>query len=524
MNTMTVGKLFDMSVQYYADAPAIRHMGKTTTYREMGLQADCLTRAFRTIKLRKGERVAFLTGNCPEYIICEYAVSKAGLVKVPLAALLKPEAHIYMLNHSEASVLIYHEKMAGRVKEMIPHLDTVKHYICVGTKSDLFQEDHFLLSELLQDANTDKVEEEDIQPEDLFAIYYTGGTTGRPKGVLLSNKAWVNTVVLEMLELGFEREEVFACMTPLTHGAGCLILPILLRKGTCLILDGFDPDYFLEMVEKEKITSTFIVPTMVYILLEHPQLHTYNLQSLRNLVYGASAIAPERLKQAIDIFGPIFTQLYGQTEAPMMISVLPKEDHVIANQEREKQIFTSCGRPTILSQVKIVDENMKEVPQGEVGEILSLSPNVMDGYYKDREATEETLKNNWLCTGDLGWQDQAGYLYIVDRLKDMIVSGGFNVYPREIEDVLHEHPSVSNVAVIGVPHDKWGEAVKAVVHLNKEVQATEQEIIDFVKERKGSLAAPKSVDFWDQIPLTNLGKIDKKKIREFFWQDRDRKV
>ena len=524
MDTMTVGKLYDMSVLYYGDAPAIRYLDRTTTYREMGDQANRMANAFKNLGLKKGDRVAFLTGNCPEYIVCEYAVAKAGLVKVPLAAMLKPESHIYMINHSECSAIVYHVKMTDRIREMSPHLETVNYYICISDQGEQVQKEHFSMTTLLRENDSESMANTDVQPENLFAIYYTGGTTGQPKGVLLSHRAWVNTVILEMLELGFERGEVFACMTPLTHGAGCLILPILLRKGTCLVLEGFDPDNFLELTEKEKITSTFVVPTMIYILLDHPRLESYKLHSLRNIVYGASAIAPERLKQAIQVFGPVFTQLYGQTEAPMMISVLPREEHIITDLEREKQVFTSCGRPTVLTHVRIIDEHGNEVPQGEVGEIVSFSPNVMDGYYKDQEATASTLKDSWLYTGDLGKQDKDGYLYIVDRLKDMIVSGGFNVYPREIEDVLYEHPAVKNAAVIGVPHDRWGEAVKAIIILNKGMKATEREIVEFVKERKGSLVAPKTVDFWDEIPLTNLGKIDKKKIRSFFWKDQGRKV
>jgi len=248
------------------------------------------------------------------------------------------------------------------------------------------------------------------------------------------------------------------------------------------------------------------------------------LSSMRNIIYGASAIAPERLKQALNTFGPIFSQLFGQTEAPMMLSALSKEEHIIEDPQREKEVLSSAGRPTFHAEIKLVDENGNEVKRGETGEVIARCENMMNGYFKNPEATAETIQNGWLHTGDIAKQDEEGLLYIVDRKKDMIVSGGFNVFPREIEDVLFEHPAVKGAAVIGIPHEKWGEEVKAIVVLHDAKTATEEELIEFVKIRKGSLMAPKTVEFRDEIPLTNLGKVDKKTIRADFWKDKDRMV
>ena len=327
-----------------------------------------------------------------------------------------------------------------------------------------------------------------------------------------------------MMEFDFGREEVFAYMTPLTHAGGCLLMPVLLRAGRCVIMDHFDPAEFLETVDREKVTMTFLVPTMIYVLLDHPNLEKYNLDSLNNVIYGASAIAPERLKQAITTFGPIFTQLFGQTEAPMAFSVLPREDHIIADPVREKEVFASAGRPTFHCEVRLVDDNGNDVKSGEPGEIVTRCANMMSGYYKNPEATADTIRDGWLFTGDIAKQDDEGYIYIVDRKKDMIISGGFNIYPREIEDVLFEHPAIKDAAVIGVPHDKWGEEVKAIVVLRPDHEATPDVLIEFVKDRKGSLVAPKTVDFWDNIPLTNLGKVDKKSIRAKYWEGKDRMI
>lgn len=522
MESLTVGDLYDRCTDFYEERVALQHNGEQFTFQEIGLKTLCLGEALRKLGLKKGDKAAFLMQNCPEYIFCEYALAKMGVVRVPLAVLLGSDAHIYMMNHAECTTLIYHEKMTDRVLEMIPSLETVRHFICVSKDSGAVPTGHMHLQSLIADSKPVPFNEK-VQPEDLCGIYYTGGTTGLPKGVMLSHRSWVFTYLLEMLELGLEAEEKFAFVTPLTHGAGCLIMPVLLRRGICVIVDHFEPEYFLKMVEQEKITSTFIVPTMIYAMLDCPNRDKYDLSSLRNVVYGAAAIAPDRLKAAVETFGPIFTQLYGQTEAPMMISVLPRDEHLIDDPEKEKRVFGSCGRPNILCEVKIESEG-KEVERGSIGEIAARCPNLMDGYLKNPEATAETIKEGWLYTGDLGRLDKDGYLFILDRSKDMIVSGGFNIYPKEIEDLLFEHQAVKNVAVVGVPDDKWGEAVKAIVVLKNPGEASSEELIAFVKERKGSLVAPKSVDFWPEIPLTNLGKIDKKRIRNEYWKDHDRRI
>jgi len=520
---VTCADLYDRSVAAFRQNTAILFNDEKYTYDDLQKKAYSLANALSKLGLKKGDRVAFLMANCPEYIFCEYALGKLGLVRVPLAVLLNSKDHIYMMNQSECKALIYHERMTARVKEMIPSLETVKHFICTAQDPAAVTAGHEHLQDLIA-KNAPEVPSVDLDCEDLVGIFYTGGTTGLPKGVMLSQNTWVGTFISEMLHLGLDWDEVFAFATPLTHAGGCLILPVLLKRGICEIHDHFDPKWFLERVEKVKVTSTFIVPTMIYVLLDTPDLKKYDLTSLRNIIYGASAIAPARLKQAVDTLGPIFTQLFGQTEAPMMISCLPRQEHVIADPERRMKIYTSCGRPVMTADVRIVDENGRQLPCGAAGEIVCRTINMMTGYLKNPEQTAEAIRDGWLWTGDVGMFDEEGYLYIVDRSKDMIISGGFNIFPREIEDVLHEHPAVKSAAVVGVPHEKWGELVKAIVVLHEGTVASEEELIGYVKKKKGSLVTPKSVEFWDEIPLTNLGKIDKKKIRERYWASTERRV
>lgn len=519
----TCGELYDRCVTYYGNREACVYGNQRLTYREIKQRAYSLANGLLDMGLKKGSRVAFLMPNCPEYIICEYALYKAGLVRVPLAVLLSAKDHIYMLKETEAEVLIYHERMINRVKGMLPELKTVRHFICISENPDKVMEGHHCLQTFFS-AYSSSDPEIEVEVEDMAAIYYTGGTTGLPKGAMHRHRSIAAANILEMLEFGLEAKEVFAYLTPLTHASGFLLLPVFLKGGRGVIFDHFDVKDFLEVLEKEKITSTFLVPTMIYMLLDYPELKKYDFSSLRNIIYGASVIAPERLKQAIDIFGPIFTQLYGQVEAPMTISVLRRDEHILNDPEKEKRVFASCGRPMTMTQVRIVQENDQDVPVGEVGEVIVRGNQVMEGYLKKPELTVETLRGGWLHTGDLARWDEEGFLYIVDRKKDMIISGGFNIYPREIEDVLHEHPSVRDVCVIGVPHEKWGEEVKAIVVLYKDKPVTEEELIKFVKEKKGSLAAPKTVEFWESIPLTNLGKHDKKAIRERYWKGKERMV
>lgn len=520
---LTVGDLYDRCVLYYRDRTAIRMGERTCTYGQMQDRALRLAAALHDLGVKKGETAAFLMANCPEYVFCEYALARIGAVRVPLAVLLNPADHVYMLNRARCTTLIYHERLASRLPLMTPELETVKTFICISDDPARVPEGHLHLQTLIDEHEpfTGRV---DVAPADLCGIYFTGGTTGRPKGVMLSHRAWAGTFLTELLEFGLGYDEVFCFATPLTHAGGCLMIPVMIRGGTCLIMDHFDPTEFLVQTERYGITSAFLVPTMLYLLLDHPERDRYDTSSWRDIIYGAAAIAPERLRQAVERFGPVFTQLYGQTEAPMAMCCLPREAHVIDDETRRLEVYSSCGRPCFPAQVRLVDGAGDDVLNGEVGEIVVRHINMMDGYLEDPEQTAVTIRGGWLHTGDLARMDEEGFLYIVDRCKDMIISGGFNIYPREIEDVLHEHPAVKNAAVVGIPHEKWGEEVKAVVVLYDDVTLPQQELISFVKERKGSLVAPKSVEFWTEIPLTNLGKVDKKRIRANFWKDRERMV
>ena len=521
--TLTVGQMYDRAVLHGGDAVAISQQGRQLSYRALGEQAARLSGALTALGVGRLDRVAFLMVNCPEYVACEYAVAQIGATRVPLAVLLADDDLASMVQQARCKVLVYHHKLSERVRRMQPRLDSVQHYICVADDGQQVAPDHLDLGALLAAQPPTWVRAE-VDPEDIAGIYFTGGTTGKSKGVMLSHRAWFHTCWMEMLDFDIVPREVMVLATPVTHAAGCMILPVLLRQGRCVLLDHFEPELLLSTIAAERASATMLVPSMIYALLDHPRRDAHDLTSLRNILYGASAIAPERLKQALQVFGPKFTQFFGQTEAPMALLALQRADHLVEDPARELAVLTSAGRATYPTRIRLVDDAGNDVAAGESGELIAQAPNMMSGYLDNPQATEQTIGDGWLHTGDIARMDASGLFTIVDRKKDMIVSGGFNVYPREVEDALFEHPAVKQAAVIGVPHEKWGEEVKALVVLREGQTTSAQELIDFVKSRKGSLVAPKSVDFVAAVPLTNLGKPDKKAMRAPYWSTRGRSV
>jgi fatty-acyl-CoA synthase len=310
------------------------------------------------------------------------------------------------------------------------------------------------------------------------------------------------------------------CPTPISHGAGAMLVPTLWRGGTVILQRGFDPEKYIEALQEHRASFSFLVPTMVYAILDHPRSRTADFSSLRLLSYGASPMAPARIEEALRVFGPVLVQSYGQTESPSNILFLSQEDHV----RTDVDTLGSAGMPYPGVTVELLDDQDQPVEAGAIGELCVRSPLVMEGYWKQPELTAEVLRNGWLHTGDMAYRDPHGYYFLVDRKKDMIISGGFNVYPKEIENVLAAHPAVAAAAVIGVPDEKWGEAVKAVVVLRAEGTATEEELKAAVRSAKGPVNTPKSIDFVQALPLTTLGKHDKNQLRARYWGDRARRI
>ena len=519
----TLGDFYDYCCFHFSDKVAIVFSDQKYIFSELKEKGTRLSNSLLELGLKRGDRLAQLMSNSPEVIFSDYACCKLGLGRIPLAGYLKVEDMIFMLKETQARAIVYDYVLKDHIRQLKKQLPQLEYIICRSEDSATIPQGEYDLKALISDGSSKEFKSK-VHEGDIVTISFTGGTTGVPKGVVHSHLTRVNMVLMELLDFGIGRNEVYLAAAPLTHGAGSLVLPTFLRGGCCVVVQGFKATKILETIENERVTSSFLVPTMIYALLDHPEVKKYNTSSLRNVIYGAAPIAPERLNEAVQTFGAVFTQVYGQVEAPMAITALSREEHVIDGDQKALGRLASCGRPTLLTELRLLDEDGKEVPRGAAGEIVVKSPNIMLGYLNRPDLTAEALKDGWLHTGDIARQDEQGYLYIVDRKKDMIVSGGFNVYPTEIEGVLYEHPAVAMASVIGIPDPKWGEAVKAVVMTKPNQSITEEDLIKFCKDRKGSIFVPKSIDFVQSIPLTHLGKPDKKALRDQYWKNQVRKV
>ncbi|MCW3012427.1 MAG: long-chain fatty acid--CoA ligase [Solirubrobacterales bacterium] len=504
----TLGETIERCALYYGPDIAVVHGERRLTYEEFFGGVRRVGRALLALGLRRGDRVGILMSDRPEVLQVYFGITWAGLVAVSLNARMAAEEHEYVLEDSGAKALCHDAGFASRAAAI--RGDALEHLLSVDPDG-LAAGGGDLLA-LCAAESGDPGDAPPVAADDLAAIYYTGGTTGRPKGVAHAHRTILAAFLSETLEMGLGEREVFAHVAPLTHAGGAFALPVWLRGGTNLVLGGFDPDQFLAAVEEHGVTSTMMVPTMIYVLLDHPGLAAADTSSIRTIIYGAAPMGRERLVQGLEHFGPVFCQLYGQTEAPNQLTVLTHAEHAEAVERGDLEVLSSCGRPVTIADVRIVDDEGRDVAPGEPGEIVVRGPHVMLEYWGKPEQTAEAIIDGWLHTGDVARADERGFLYIVDRKKDMVITGGFNVYPKEVEQSLFGHPAVRDVCVIGVPDAKWGEAVKAYVVL--EGEASEAELIAWVKERKGSVIAPKLVEVVDAIPLTAVGKHDKPALRK----------
>jgi fatty-acyl-CoA synthase len=511
----TMGDLIIRAIHRGGDRVAFILDEQSITYAQFGRLLSRMVQALRARGLKRGDAIAVLSSNRPEAFLVNAAGYLMGLRSTWMHPLASEEDHAYLIEDSGVKTLFvdpttFVERSAA-LKARLPGLERL-----FGLGPGVDGENILTALDAYEVAPLESV----AHPEDLCTLIYTGGTTGRPKGVMHTHRVQVTMVMTELTEWDWPDDTRFLAMTPITHAAGAIIVAVMSRSGTYVMSKGFDAQRFFDIVERHRISCTFLVPTMIYVLLDHPSIHTADLSSLKTIIYGASPMSPARLLEGMQRFGPVFMQLYGQSEAPNCVTTLRRAEHDPAHPER----LASCGMPTAGLQVKLLDEEGEEVPVGEVGEICCRGPLVMAGYWNKPEETEKAFRHGWLHTGDLARRDADGFLYIVDRSKDMIISGGFNVFPREVEDVLTRHPDVAAAAVIGVPDPKWGEAVKAVVVLKPGATPNAEALIALVRDAKGVVQAPKSVDFIDALPVTGLGKPDKKAIRARYWGGATRAV
>lgn len=450
-------------------------------------------------------RAAVLARNRVEVLYSSQGLGFAGIVTTTLHPMGSVDDYLYVIDDANIDTLVYdadlYESVAAELKERAPQL---RHFLAMGSGEagrDIVAASLDYQPQTLAMPPTD--------PNDLFRIAYSGGTTGKPKGIMCSHLSATTSAIIQMMEWEWPTEIRHLICAPLSHSGAAVLTSVLARGGYMVVMPGFDPLAAMQAIEQHRITSVLLVPTMVIALLDHPRFGEFDLSSLEVVFYGASAFPAARLREAISKFGPVFFQFYGQAEAPMSISIMRRDEHDVDKPER----IAGCGRPTSMVHLALLDDDMNPVADGEPGEICVRGPLLMSGYLNKPEETAAAFEGDWLHTGDVAVRSDDGFLRIVDRKKDMIVSGGFNVYAREVEDVIVDQPGVRQAAVIGVPDPKWGEAVKAVVVLEPGASITVDDIIAAVRDRKGAVQAPKSVDFVDALPLSPVGKPDKKVLR-----------
>jgi fatty-acyl-CoA synthase len=512
----TVGSLVVGAVARFGDLPAIADGQIRWTYRQFGDAVGRFISLFRAVGLQKGQAVSILSGNRAESWAAISAAMVMGLRYTPLHPMAAEDDHAFIIEDAEIDALIVEAgKFAPRGLAIRARVPGLKHLLSFGAVDGARD----LLAELPGAVSAPLVDESST--EAIAWLAYTGGTTGRSKGVMIPHRSLITMTLVLYADWDWPAEIRFLAATPISHAAGVTLYPILMRGGFVRLVQGFEAEAYCQVIEQEKITAVFLVPTLVYALIDAPMVRArFDLSSLDMIIYGAAPMSPDRLREGIRIFGNVFVQLYGQTEAPQCVTTMRKIDHDDTRPGR----LGSCGRPNPLVDIKLFDAEMREVAAGEAGEICVRGTLVMDGYWKRPEATAEAFRGGWLHTGDVAVKDAEGYFHIVDRTKDMIISGGFNIYPREVEDALMAHHAVASAAVIGIPDDKWGEAVKAFVVLKPGTNNNAAELQAHVKDKRGAPWSPKSIDFIDAIPVTGLGKIDRKALRAPYWEGRSRGV
>lgn len=512
---MTLGDIITQTAQKYPDNLAVvcRNSGVRYTYNEFNKRINRLANALKKLGIRKGERLAVIQHNSIEYIEIFFAAFKAGIAVVPLDHRMKGGELSFILNNSEATAVFIGIEYADIINSIQQELNFTKYLISLEHSIEGMQNYQELIN-----SSSSAESDFDVNEKDLATLCYTSGTTGRPKGVMMLHKNLLAATTSCVQALPVKPDDITLHTSPFSHIASSWpLLTHCYTGGANIIIERFVPSVVLDAIEEENVTTWNSVPTMIQRLIEEPEVHKRDYSNLRWVAYGASPMPVETLKRAISIFGNRFIQVYGLTET-YLLTLLPIEDHILEGKKHKTKRLSSCGRSLVNCQVRVVNDDGKDVKPGQVGEIIAKGNSITNGYLKLPKETSETIKDGWFYTGDMASVDNEAYIYIIGRRKDIIISGGENISPREVEEIIYKFPSILEAAVIGVPDEKWGEAVCAVVVLRQGKKASEKEIIDYCKLNLASYKAPKLIQFTDRLPKTASGKILKRELRERYLQ------
>ncbi len=516
-----IGRLVSQTARRYGERTAFVHGDIRLSFLEAGERIIRLANAMTDLGVKPYDCVGLVSGNCHQFVEIFFARYILGVIELSPSPRVGPEEWAHMFNENQTQVVFVSADYLDQLLSVRDKLNTVKHIVAIsGAKSGILD-----YEKIVSDASSELLDL-DIDIDKVGRMMYTGGTTGRPKGAMITRRADLAMFRNMLFDLvpDLSQEDVFLGVQPLYHAARSFFWPCWIRGACQVIIPSFEPETVFPVIEKEKVTIIKTVPTLLVRMTTHPSFKKWDLSSLRTMVYGASPMPVERLKEALQVFGPVLVQNYGQTEAAMTICLLTKEDHVLDGTPAETARLASIGRPYSWVEVKIVDDDGNEVPTGEVAEVIVRSEHQMIGYLNMPEETRQAIKNGWIHTGDVGKKDEEGFFFLLDRKKEMIISGGLNVYPGEVEQILYQHPSVMEAAVFGVPDEKWGEAVTAAVAFKPGMSATEEELSAFCRERLAGFKKPQRIYIHDQLPKSSAGKISRREISEPFWAGRERRI
>ena len=512
---MRVGDILTRNANKFPGKIALMSEDRSQDYKSLNGRVNRLASALLRKGLRKGDRVGVLVHNGHQFVELYFAAAKTGAIFCPYNNHLTRSELKEIINYSAPRFLFFDRDYEELIGSLTSELTSVESVVCLQECQGFSAESY----ERLLSGGEEAEPGLEIMEDDVMSMFFTAGTTGRPKGALHTHKHVVTNAVTGVIELRVDYDDRILITFPLYHVAGeDNIMRHSYMPNTIFVRreGGFDAAKVLEYIAENRVTRCQMVPTMVHTLLQLHDVKRFDLSSLRLILYTGAPMPVEMLKKAMQIFPCGFAQLYGQTESGPVTLLLKPEDHALEGSAKQLQKLASTGKPVLDYEIRIVNEHGEDVGPGEVGEIIGRSEAMMEGYWQMPEETAVKLKDGWLHTGDLGKFDEDGYVYIVERKNDMIISGGVNIYPREIEEVLYKHEAISEASVIGVPDDHWGESVKAIVVLKESATATGEEIIQFCGAHLAGYKKPKSVEFWKELPKSPQGKILKRVIRESF--------
>ena len=519
---MRIIDYFDNGVKYYPENVAfidVDEGGASMTYAEAQPVTHRIAAAMHANGYGLGSHVGILAPNSTVAFVTLLGLFRAEGVWLPINPRNAVTTNVDLLTRFDGELLFYHTEFESEAREIMDSVPGIREAVCIDGEG--------CVGKSLEEWSSDCPETHTAGPADMdatFAIFPTGGTTGKSKGVVMNNRCIYTMFLNYYSHFNYHDDTCHLVVAPMTHSAGLIGCVHFARGGTNAIMSKAAPDLICNAIDEYRVTHLFLPPTVMYMMLALPDVRERDYSSLQHFLVGAAPTSLEKLKEAITVFGPVMTEAFGQSEAPAAITAKAPWDYIDKAGVINERRLASIGRPCINNTVALLDEEGNELANGVAGEICIRGELVTPGYYKNPEATAEVRQHGWHHTGDIGVMDDEGFITIVDRKKDMIISGGFNVFPNEVEQVLNAHPAVQECAVIGVPDEKWGEAVKAVIQLKPGQSCDEAALIEQCKEQLGSVKAPKSVDFIEDLPRSPAGKVLKTDLRKGYWHGQARAV